>query len=291
MLQISSHPHGFRVSRSGDGGVTWKTFPIGETTEEATFGPGYSMIRDVLTSPDGTLTLLMSRGVYYDPAAPPSQAWLYTSQDGGATWAEALAVKAWDSPSPMFDEASLVRLPNGNLLACSRLSGDHPRSGASPPRGAPTPGGDESGDHMVLWESADNGLTWEGPRDFLAYSEVHGHLLVLKDERILCSYASYHLPFGVYAILSEDNGKTWDFGHPIMLALSMNCYTGWPASVQLPDGQILTAYAVTGYLEGEGASLMRPGKGDTVAESVRWGTSPRNHEVNRPIEDERWRQS
>ena len=274
VLQISSHPHGFRVSRSGDGGVTWKTFPIGETTEEATFGPGYSMIRDVLTSPDGTLTLLMSRGVYYDPAAPPSQAWLYTSQDGGATWAEALAVKAWDSPSPMFDEASLVRLPNGNLLACSRLSGDHPRSGASPPRGTPTPGGDESGDHMVLWESADNGLTWEGPRDFLAYSEVHGHLLVLKDERILCSYASYHLPFGVYAILSEDNGKTWDFGHPIMLALSMNCYTGWPVSIQLADGQILTAYAVTGYLEGEGASLMRPGKGDTVAESVRWALPP-----------------
>lgn len=276
VLHITSHPHGFRVSRSSDDGVTWITFPIGETTEEATFAPGYSMIRDVLTHPEGVLTLVMSRGVYFDPAAPPSKAWLYTSKDGGATWSEAAAVKAWNSPVSPFDEASVVRLPTGNLLACSRVSGDHPRAEVPPPRGIPTPGGDESGDHMVLWESSDNGIEWEGPRDFLNYSEVHGHLLVLQDGRLLCSYSSYHLPYGVFAVLSEDNGKTWDFTHPIMLAVSMNCYTGWPTSIQLPDGGILTAYAVTAYLEGEGVSLMRPGKGDTVAESVRWQLPPAN---------------
>ncbi len=69
---------------------------------------------------------------------------------------------------------------------------------------------------MLLMNSEDNGIHWTEPREFLNYSEVHGYLTVLRDGRILCTYANYHLPFGSVAILSNDQGKTWDKQHPIL---------------------------------------------------------------------------
>lgn len=259
--------NGASVSRSEDGGVTWKTTQAFE---------GYCLMRDVLEERDGSLLMVMSKGAYYNRSAPPSQAWLFRSSDGGRTWAEHRRLQVWNDPESMFDEASVVRLPDGRLLAAGRVSGDIQVGTTPPPRGIPTPGGDESGDHMILTESKDGGKTWSKPRPFLSYTEVHAHLLPLKDGRLLCTYASYHLPFGVFAILSEDGGKTWDDQHPIQLAMSLSVYTGWPTSLQLPGGDILTTYAITGYLEGEGVSLTKPGKGDTVAEAVRWKLPPRS---------------
>jgi len=49
-----------------------------------------------------------------------------------------------------------------------------------------------------------------------------------------------------------------------MLALSLDMYTGWPTSLQLDDGSILTAYAITAYHEhGRGST------DDAAAETVR----------------------
>ena len=39
---------------------------------------------------------------------------------------------------------------------------------------------------------------------------MHAYLTELKDGRILATYSNYHLPFGVYAIVSRDGGRTWD---------------------------------------------------------------------------------
>ena len=120
---------------------------------------------------------------------------------------------------------------------------------------------------MILSESADGGITWSEPRPFLNYAVVHAHLLALADGRLLCSYATYHLPFGIFAVLSDDNGETWDTEHPIQLAMSLDMYTGWPTSIQLPDGDILTAYTITGYLEHPNNDEKTK---DAAAESVRW---------------------
>lgn len=73
----------------------------------------------------------------------------------------------------------------------------------------------------------------------------------------------------------SDGGSTWQRDQRVQLAMSLNPYAGWPTSIQLPSGDIITVYAATAYLEGEGVSLTAPGKGDTVAESVRWKLPPR----------------
>ncbi|MCF6334033.1 MAG: exo-alpha-sialidase, partial [Draconibacterium sp.] len=41
---------------------------------------------------------------------------------------------------------------------------------------------------------------------------------------------------------SKDGGKTWDIEHEIILKHAINGDLGYPASVQLGDGIILTIY-------------------------------------------------
>jgi hypothetical protein len=117
---------------------------------------------------------------------------------------------------------------------------------------------------MVLMESTDGGRHWSRPRDFTRYSEVHGQLTLLRDGRLLCTHNLYHLPFGIGAVVSEDLGETWDFDHPYQLAISNGCSTGWPTTRQLPDGTLVTVYALMPYhLEPEAS-------GQHVCHSVHW---------------------
>ena len=67
---------------------------------------------------------------------------------------------------------------------------------------------------------------------------------------------------GVYAIVSNDGGRTWDEDRPIQLALSALNEVGWPVTLQLDDGSLLTAYALTAYLK-------QP-RDMFVTETVRW---------------------
>ena len=130
-----------------------------------------------------------------------------------------------------------------------------------------------SDNHPYLMESwsYDYGLTWSYPTH--VYSETVGniiggppHLLRLKDNRILCSYGYRKQPMGIRAIISEDEGETWqapiilrdDAGYASSLHKekwlwskfrfnrpnpAMDC--GYPVSIQLEDDSILTAYYIT----------------------------------------------
>ena len=261
ILLVTSHPHGYRIHRSADRGRGWTVFELED---------GLGMFRTVLEHDDGSLMLLVTQNTYFDPAAPPSKAWFYRSTDDGCTWAQHAEIQQWEHPVGMFEEGHVIRLEDGRLLGVGRVIGDIPIGDTPPPRGIPTPRGDETGDHMIIMASSDEGLTWTEPLPLTDYAQPHGHLLRLHDGRILCSYANYAQPYGPYAMFSHDNGQTWDKTHTVQLALSLNCYAGWPTSIQLDSGEIVTTYAVTGYLEGEGVSLMVPGRGDCVCESVRW---------------------
>gem|GEM_PF-954614 len=251
--------HGASIYRSTDAGVTWDA-------HYADGLRGYGLVRNVVEMDDGALLMVVGSGTYYKRDAPASTARRLISRDGGRTWPEIESVPSWDDPENMFDEAAMVRLPNGNLLAAGRVTDGHKPGGRDPALGWPSLDGSEYADHMILTESADNGRTWSEPRDFLDYSRPHAELLVLADGRLLACYANYFLPFGVAAMLSEDNGRTWNTNQPIYLAYSTECYTGWPTSVQLDDGSILTMVAVTAYA----------GRQDqTRAEVVRWQLPPR----------------
>ena len=132
------------------------------------------------------------------------------------------------------------------------------------PADFPTEGSQGSANHMMIMDSEDGGESWSEPRGILRRGQVHAHLLLLRDQRILCTYATYHLPFGIFAVLSADGGRTWDIDHPVQLGIGWDYYVGWPTSIQLPGGDILTVYGVRAYRESD--YHMR----DQVVQTIRW---------------------
>ena len=265
VLLITSHPHGFRISRSDDEGVTWKTTAIGNAPETIDFVDiDFGMMRNVLENDDGSLWIFMTRGKYYDDTAPPSKCWIYASSDDGETWEEKQEIPVWDSPEAMFDEGQIIRIADDRMLGVGRVTSNVPIDDGPLPYGPPVPNGDHAGDHMIIARSTDGGLTWSQPDPLFKYSEVHAHIVCLRDGRLLCSYLSYHLPWGIYAVTSDDGGDTWDYDHPMQLSLSVNHTTGWPTSIELEDGSIITLYATTPY------PVKDPQEWVSVTECVRW---------------------
>ena len=93
-------------------------------------------------------------------------------------------------------------------------------------------------------ESTDGGKTWTMAKR-VGIDGYPPHLIRLKDGKLLAVYGRRWNDFGEYACLSDDNGRTWDVRNEIKLAGHWNGDLGYPASVQLPDGTILTVYYQT----------------------------------------------
>ena len=260
------HQYRLFVYRSADGGAIWTGVALPE---------GLRACRELLETEDGGLEILASSGTYYSLGASPARVWVYTSRDGTA-WTARESVSAWDHPEPPFEQGCIQRLQDGTLVAAGRVTGNvripdrvlpHPPSAPLPwMKGSHLTVGDESGDHMIMARSQDRGRSWTGFEPLTDYSAVHAHLLPLADGRLLCTYAQRRLPFGIYAVISDDGGHTWNNDRRVRLAVSQTADVGWPVSIALPDGSIATAYGLRPYLEDEipGTTL------DRAAELVRW---------------------
>jgi hypothetical protein len=70
-------------------------------------------------------------------------------------------------------------------------------------------------------------------------SQHPGHFTRLKDGHVLLTYGNRLNPRGVDVRFSDDEGMTWS--EPVRV-LDFQGDGGYPSSVQLPDGQVLTAY-------------------------------------------------
>ena len=224
------------MARSSDGGRTWERYYL----------PGADYPRNMIVRQDGSL--LFARALKSDwsgrgDGSPNLQ--LCRSQDG-KMWRFSEGSVDWNYAA--FGEVSAIQLKDGRLLAALR-------------RQVPNTKG-EGFEDTVITESSDDGAHWSKPRVIVNTAEVHVHLAELESGWILATYSNYHLPYGAYAILSKDGGKTWDRDHPIRLAASADLYVGWPVTLQLKDRSLLTAYALTAF-------LLQPPE-TTATEVVRW---------------------
>jgi hypothetical protein len=105
----------------------------------------------------------------------------------------------------------------------------------------------EAGDDQ-LWQaiSRDGGQTWTA-----APSGIVGHppsgLVRLADGRLVLTYGYRHPPYGVRAVISRDEGLTWDTGKVITLRHDGAGFDlGYPVSTVLADGTVVTLYYFTG---------------------------------------------
>jgi hypothetical protein len=127
-----------------------------------------------------------------------------------------------------FGEPHLVQLPTGRILVMIR---------------ATAAAYDDQRDDLFLWEtySDDNGQTWAKPFPTPLWG-FPPHLTVLCDGRVLVTYGYRRKPFGERAALSAD-GVTWDASQVIVLRDDApNLDLGYPASLEISPGTVLTVY-------------------------------------------------
>ena len=150
-------------------------------------------------------------------------AWIYFSDDDGRTWGDAGLI------GDGYNETDLLVLGDGKLLAAGRTN-----------RTAET----------AIFASNDGGQSWTCRGPVTPSRHMPAHLLWLRDESILLTYGvRLRGMLGVYASISRDEGITWDDPRVLFNTAAYRSDTsskgtdgGYPSSVELADGTILTAY-------------------------------------------------
>ena len=153
--------------------------------------------------------------------ATNSSSVLHRSTDGGASWGE-LAVMA-RGRAQGYCEPVVMELSPGHLLGLHRV-------------------GNPTGEVGIFWrnESTDNGRTWSRTEATSIKSGACPRLLKLRDGRLLLTYGRRFEPYGIYASLSDDDGRTW--GETAwLLRQTPDSNQGYSSSVELDDGRIFTA--------------------------------------------------
>lgn len=122
-----------------------------------------------------------------------------------------------------FHEPHCVELEGGKILALFRAHID------------------KDPENFTIYKtfSQDKGKTWTAPEE-TGICGSPPHLLKLRDGRVILSYGRRMKPFGNYAIIIEKDGT---FGkEEILIDEAADCDIGYPASVQLSNGDIVTVF-------------------------------------------------
>lgn len=149
------------------------------------------------------------------------------STDKGKTW-KYLSTIANDPGGKLggFLEPGIVRTKSGRIVSVMR---NH--------------GADQA---MYSTYSDDDGKTW-APVQKTAMIGHPADVIQLNDGRMMATYGirtgPHAKPGGIRACFSKDNGKTWDISTEVQLRNDfLNWDTGYPESIQLPDGRVMTVY-------------------------------------------------
>ena len=148
----------------------------------------------------------------------------YDSYDGGLTWNFLYDVEFPEGcGKDNMHEPYAIELSDGTILGAIRAQGDPVLHKFT----------------IYLTRSYDGGRTWTSP-EATGICGSPPHLLELSSGAIVMTYGRRADPMGEYARLSYDGGKS--FGKEFMLKSAPTEDLGYPSSVELDDGSILTVY-------------------------------------------------
>lgn len=214
------------VLRSADGGRTWTqsdAFPAAEPpwTEFIPFG-------DIWQAGADTLLTSCYQGRHPDPDKNSRidawRSWCFRSTDDGKTW------EPFSLIGPAHNETSVFPLGKKRWLAVARAQA------------------------CEFFVSSDDGVTWAGPQRMTERNEINGHLARLHDGRLLLTYGvRVQGREGVCALLGRADALEWSTPARIARANSTDC--GYPSTVQLPNGRLVTAYYAKSSPEYDGYHL------------------------------------
>ena len=90
---------------------------------------------------------------------------------------------------------------------------------------------------------AGGGLSWAVPEP-AGIDGYPGHLTLLPDGRILCTYGFRRPPYAIRAVLSDDDGASWTTARPIAIRSGLpNRDLGYPCTVNTEDRLLSVYYA------------------------------------------------
>ncbi len=196
-----------RVYRSANQGKTWTA---GSEITTNQYGP-IVPFGDIHITNDNRL---IATAYAQRPNNGAYLVFIVESKDDGHTW----------SVGPLLNdkgnETAILSLGGKKWLAASR---------------------EESDNHVEQFISDDNAATWKRIAPVTFPGQVTSHLLRLKDGRILLSYGNRCTNnFGVDVRTSADEGVTWSA--PIRIADCPLRDCGYPATLELADGNLVTAF-------------------------------------------------
>jgi len=145
----------------------------------------------------------------------------YESSDGGRTWEYLSTVKDTAGFSGnKYTEPYAVELPSGRILCGIRVQ--------------------EETITVHLCHSDDGGRSWSEPMP-LGNSGSPPHFLLHSSGALILSFGRRTEPFGQRALISLDGGESFDY-EVVLRDDSNTADLGYPSTVELDDGSLITVY-------------------------------------------------
>ena len=262
-----------KIFRSTDEGRTWAEIRIGPDGFPDRAQTAADWMAFEIPDADRTGGFLTCLGVsmQHGDDDAPKVVRIWQSRDSGKTWDKSLHpdTAAWIDVDGFFSQTVTFRTASGRLLHPVRVdrTGPHWHIPGTPKQLGKESG--DQGDRMMLWESADNGGTWSKHRKqgtFGTYGEMYPRFLQLKNGRQMLTFtvrsnSTDGHGLGLRAILSNDDGQTWDFGQDRIVISDANYGAsggGFGNTIQLAEGDLVSVYSYRGE------------DGKTHIEAVRW---------------------
>ena len=204
--------HGLYAHLSADHGHTFDTVKIDCTP----YRDGYTRT-GVVELADGRVAYAVTE---HHPPLPKGDTFLVTSGNGGRTWDPPVLMVP--SPEQEYGEPDLAEVAAGEIYCILRTA--------------------SRGGYLQGCRSEDGGATWSAP-EVTPMDGGPGHLLSLRDGRLLCTYGRRKAPFGVRACLSDDGGRTWDLEREIVIRADLpNGDLGYPTTIEYAPGELFCCY-------------------------------------------------
>ena len=205
--------HGFYVHLSHDGG---RLFDESVKIDPGLYRDGYTRT-GVIELSDGRIAYAVQEH------HPPTNRHCYIvfSDDNGLTWSEPVVIND-DEPQNRFSEPDIAEVSPGELVCVHRET--------------------QISGHLYFSRSGDGGAAWSIPEESSIFGHP-GHLLVLQDGRLLCTYGRRIAPFGIRLSLSEDGGKSWRQDTEIIVRDDLpNGDLGYPTTIEYAPGKLFVIY-------------------------------------------------